>query len=147
MKGKKVCYPFIDLGSKDASEFKADDNRIASHQWFTQNKSEKLKIQTLHSVIDKDQDLYAYTFVNGDTSKGKSEKTEEQNFSIGEVCEGTVLKPKNNPKYCGVKLKTGKIVSIWNGDNKFAEGDLIKVIYKGKKIGKDGKQHDQWERQ
>ena len=147
MEGKKVCYPFIDLGSKDASEFKADDNRIASHQWFTQNKSEKHEIQTLHSVIDMNQDLYAYTLVNGDTSKGKSEKTEEQNFSIGEVCEGTVLKPKNNPKYCGVKLKTGKIVSIWNGDNKFAEGDLIKVIYKGKKIGKDGKQHDQWERQ
>lgn len=147
MKGKKVCYPFIDLGSKDASEFKADDNKIASHQWFTQNKSEKLKIQTLHSVIDMNQDLYAYTFMNGDTLKGNSEKTEEQNFSIGEVFEGTVLKPKNNPKYCGVKLKTGKKVSIWNGDNKFAEGDLIKVIYKGKKIGKDGKQHDQWERQ
>lgn len=147
MKGKKVCYPFIDLGSKDASEFKADDNMIASHQWFTQNKSEKHEIQTLHSVIDMNQDLYAYTLVNGDTSKGKSENNEEQNFSIGEVFEGTVLKPKNNPKYCGVKLKTGKIVSIWNGDNKFAEGALIKVIYKGKKIGKDGKQHDQWERQ
>ena len=76
-----------------------------------------------------------------------SEKTEEQNFSIGEVCEGTVLKPKNNPNYFGVKLKTGKIVSIWNGDKKYAEGASIKVIYKGKKTGKDGKQYDQWERQ
>lgn len=147
MKEKKVCYPFIDLGSKDASEFKADDNRIASHQWFTQNKSEKLKIQTLHSVIDMNQDLYAYTFMNGDTSKGKSERSKRQTPSVNEVFEGKVLKSNNNPKYCGVKLKTGKIVSIWNGDNKFAEGDLIKVIYKGKKIGKDGKQHDQWERQ
>ena len=144
MKEKKVCYPFIDLGSKDASEFKADDNRIASHQWFTQNKLEKPEIQTLHSVIDKDQDLYAYTFVNGDTSKGKSEKTEEQNFSIGEVFEGTVLKPKKNPKYYFVKLKTEKIVSIWNGDNKFAEGDSIKVKYLGKKKGKDGREYEHW---
>ena len=147
MKGKKVCYPFIDLGSKDASEFKADDNRIASHQWFTQNKSDKYNMQVLHKVTDENQALSAYSFGKCDTSKGTSEKTEEQNFSIGEVCEGTVLKPKNNPKYCGVKLKTGKIVSIWNGDNKFAEGDSIKVKYRGKKKGKDGREYDYWERQ
>lgn len=147
MKEKKVCYPFIDLGSKDASEFKADDNRIASHQWFTQNKSDEYNMQVLHKVTDDNQALSAYSFGKCDTSKGKSERSKRQTPSVNEVFEGKVLKPNNNPKYCGVKLKTGKIVSIWNGDNKFAEGDLIKVIYKGKKIGKDGKQHDQWERQ
>lgn len=147
MKEKKVCYPFIDLGSKDASEFKADDNRIASHQWFTQNKSDEYNMQVLHKVTDDNQALSAYSFGKCDTSKGKSERSKRQTPSVNEVFEGKVLKSNNNPKYCGVKLKTGKIVSIWNGDNKFAEGDLIKVIYKGKKIGKDGKQHDQWERQ
>ena len=31
--------------------------------------------------------------------------------------------------------------------NKFAEGDSIKVKYRGKKKGKDGREYDYWERQ
>lgn len=147
MKGKKVCYPFIDLGGKDASDFETDDNRIASHQWFTQNKSEKHEIQTLHSIIDSNQDLFAYTFGNCDTSKGKIVNSEKENLLVGEVFEGIVLKPKNNPQYYLVKLKNGKKISIWNGDNKFVEGDSIKVKYRGKKKGKDGREYDHWERQ
>ena len=149
MKGKKVCYPFIDLGGRDVADFSEDENIIASHQWFTQNKSKNNNMQVLHKVTDDNQALFAYALGRGDAPKKKTDhdNTEVQKISVGDVFEGTVLKPKNNPKRCGVKLKEGKIVSIWNGDHKFAEGDLIKVVYKGKKIGNDGKQYDQWDRQ
>ena len=104
-------------------------------------------MQILHKVTDANQDLFAYTFGKYNTSKEQTERSNIQKISVGKIFEGTVLKPKNNPQYYLVELKGGKTVSIWNGDHKFAEGDSIKVIYKGKKTGKDGKQYDQWERQ
>lgn len=146
MEGQRVCYPFIDLGGRDASDF-STENSVASHQWFSNNKSEKFNMQILHKVTDVNQDLFAYTFGKYNTSKEQTERSNIQKISVGKIFEGTVLKPKNNPQYYLVELKGGKTVSIWNGDHKFAEGDSIKVIYKGKKTGKDGKQYDQWERQ
>ncbi len=146
MEGQRVCYPFIDLGGRDASDF-STENSVASHQWFSNNKSEKFNMQILHKVTDANQDLFAYTFGKYNTSKEQTERSNIQKISVGKIFEGTVLKPKNNPQYYLVELKGGKTVSIWNGDHKFVEGDSIKVIYKGKKTGKDGKQYDQWERQ
>lgn len=146
MEGQRVCYPFIDLGGRDASDF-STENSVASHQWFSNNKSEKFNMQILHKVTDVNQDLFAYTFGKYNTSKEQTDRSNIQKISVGKIFEGTVLKPKNNPQYYLVELKGGKTVSIWNGDHKFAEGDSIKVIYKGKKTGKDGKQYDQWERQ
>lgn len=76
MENKKVEYPMILCPESMQESDKAKKNDLASHNWFSENKSPKNKkenkVQCLPEILSEDPALYYYEYM--DTSKLNSDR-------------------------------------------------------------------------
>ena len=76
MENRKVEYPMILCPESKQESDRAKKNDLASHNWFSENKSsdnkKEKKVQCLPEILSDDPVLYYYEYV--DTSKLNSDR-------------------------------------------------------------------------
>lgn len=153
LKGEKVCYPHVDAGDIDLNTVK--ENELANHIWYSENKRNNKNAMTLPGILADDPTLPVYKAVtverksSGDRSLGTANSkrmgAKRTTYQIDMIYEGKVTGHNRSGWFAYVEMQNGGRASF-RDDSNLPEGTSVKLEYKGKKEGGDGRIYDQWEK-